>query len=264
MNERINYKYLENDSAIQEEIMTIFNSEDIYDENAISLYDVLKTVQVANKKYELAKEEYQDYFESLLKREFGSPKVSNLKADGYKRELSMEFTPNYQDYRPFKKITFAENDYGIYIKEDKTGYGKYIYRVLNKEIINCYMDLLSCSRFLDERKENIRPLNSSFYVNVDKFGVRLSVSKKKFNDDFHFTAYSGFGLYDVGQYDCNQKLSRTFELILNNENNFLKKIFVEIEDCPDWSKRSLYKRRDKQLNPGLLKSKILKLKNVFK
>lgn len=258
MNDRIEYKHLNSDLEIYDELKNIFNSEDIYDETAISLYDVLKTIQKKLIEYDSVKNIYEDYFERLLKRRFDRPIIKiedNLRGNN---ELSMLFTPDYYKERPSKSITFSENDFGLYIKNDKTSYRKDIYSALpSSDIVNCYCDLLPYSDFLKERKEYIKPLNSNFYVNIDRFGVELSNKKSCFSDNFSFFAFSGYGGYRKGEFRCNKKLSRSYSMIIDNENELLKKIFVEIEDCPKWSKKTLYQAREKELNS--IKNKILKL-----
>ena len=44
------------------------------------------------------------------------------------------------------------------------------------------------------------------------------------------------------------------------ENEIFKKLFVRIDDCPDWSRESLYKIRKKQLDEE--KQKLLEEKMV--
>lgn len=257
MNERADYKNLKNDLEIEQELIQIFNSEDVYDEKTISLYNVLKTIQKVYREYEEEKADYEQYFTLLLKRKYDYPKVEIQDGLHGIKELTLAFTPNYHKSFPFKKITFSERDTGLYVKNDETGCSYNIYRALGNDIVRCYLALLPYSVFFTERKEGVRPLNSNLFVNIDKFGVSLLADNRRFSDAFCFSVYSGFGYYQKDEYGCNNKLSRAYARILGNEKELLKKIFIEIEDCPEWLKEDLYQQRKKELNS--IKTKILKI-----
>jgi len=253
------YKYLKNDTEISDEVKRVLTLEDNYDGNAISLYSVLDTIADANQKLNLTKKEYQNHFKRLLKQKYQNPVVSLHDIPYDVKELTMDFTADYYTNRSLKPITFSENDLGIYVKEDKTGCADGIIKILRNEIVTCYFDIFSNSSFLRENKKDIRSLNSDFLVTIDRFGVLISNEKARFGHDFYFMAYSGFGYPEKGQYDYNPKLSKAFMDILGNEKKLLKKIFVEIENCPEWSKEILYQKREKELNGGNIKTKILSL-----
>ena len=60
--------------------------------------------------------------------------------------------------------------------------------------------------------------------------------------DFKLVSYSDS---DNRYYDCNS--NNVISVIRGKEDELLKKIFIRIDDCPEWSKEPLYIIRQKRL-----------------
>ena len=66
---------------------------------------------------------------------------------------------------------------------------------------------------------------------------------------------------DEYRYDCNSSL--ILDILKDNEDLLFKKIFVRIEDCPEWTREALYNKRKHQLEEEKKKQKKLELKRKF-
>ena len=71
-------------------------------------------------------------------------------------------------------------------------------------------------------------------------------------DNFDITYYNRNDYYE---YDSNS--NSISNLIIGNEDKIFKKIFINIKDCPKWSRDILYNFRNMQLNN--VKEKNLKI-----
>jgi len=260
MKKEIQHSRLESDLEVKEELESILSSEDDYNENTISIYDVLKTIENANEKLSLLKNNYATYFKKMLKKEFKNPVIEIKQTDYRQKKLVLLFSPDYRSYE-CKSIILAERKFGLYIEEDNTGYGMQVLKILENHIPECYAELLKYSEFLYAEEKIIKSLNSKLFVFISKFGVSLSnYEGYTFHEHFYFRANSGFGAYDKNSYDYRNLLSMSYIVINGNEENLLKRIFVQIEDCPEWCRDILYKKREKQLDNnyyGPIKTKIL-------
>ena len=92
-------------------------------------------------------------------------------------------------------------------------------------------------------KNDVKSVNSKFDIDISQYGVKVLV---KPNDKIN----KGFELFSPG-YE-NKYLLKSNSNILNfalkgKEEEVLKRIFVKISDCPEWSQSMLYEIRQKQL-----------------
>ena len=101
-------------------------------------------------------------------------------------------------------------------------------------------------------------------VDLSPYGVNIYInsSSNKFSKDFEIS----FPSYKNGyNYKCNS--SSVLTALRGKEDEIFKKIFIRIDDCPEWSKQTLYQIRQEQLAEekeqlykNMKKQKRLKLK----
>ena len=84
---------------------------------------------------------------------------------------------------------------------------------------------------------NINSINSNFKINSDEYMINVT-----HNDSFRLSAI----IYkDEYEYDCNS--NNVTSICRDKEDEVFKRIFVRIDDCPEWTREILYTIRKKQL-----------------
>ena len=87
-------------------------------------------------------------------------------------------------------------------------------------------------------KENIKPVNSNFSINIDPYCIEIT---DKYSKEL-LVANSYKHNYEL---KCNSSIVN--EAFNGKESEIFKKIFIKISDCPEWSQAMLYEMRQKQL-----------------
>lgn len=118
------------------------------------------------------------------------------------------------------------------------------------DVISAFYDeCLKYSDFNTQNSEKIKSLNSIFFVNINNEGIDLFLENGNFK--MHYRIYRTYS--SKYSYDCNS--NNVISIFRDKEDEILKRIFVKIEDCPQWSHPLLKEVREKQLS----KEKRLKL-----
>lgn len=92
--------------------------------------------------------------------------------------------------------------------------------------------------------DDIKPVNSNFNVKISYHGVWVSVKDfaNKYVNELELFAPSYNNDYEL---ECNSSIVN--EAFNGKETEILKRIFVKISDCPEWSQTKLYEIRQNQL-----------------
>ena len=142
----------------------------------------------------------------------------------------------------------------------------------NEKLLALYDEYIKFTNFSTQFSNNVKPINSNFLVNISNDDVDIYINSKinSINKDFSLL----HSTHNSGKYKCKCNSNILFDVINKNEDQIFKKIFVKIEDCPEWMRESLYELREKQVQDQLIeertkqtkqfkKQKRLELKNKF-
>ena len=103
-----------------------------------------------------------------------------------------------------------------------------------KYISNAIDEYQEYDEFKQQRCNNIRTMNSKFKVDISSFGVSLRSGGNNFSLDMK--SYT-----DEPDYSCSSY--NIISILDKKENELFKKIYVRIDDCPEWMHGILYERR---------------------
>ena len=253
----INYKPLTNKKEILEEIKRVISSEDIYDEECISLYDVFK---LTNKYYTLIerkKNNFKGAIEGNVESKFGGIFVIhsyNYKTQEFKCSYAPTLNHDYDD------IVFSYENDDLYLKKSDSYYAEEIFAVASSKIYDYIKYLNEIKNITEECKSNIRPINSNFYADITYNFVSIKDSRRIFPDNFELSWHNYKKDFD---YKCNS--GNIIDVVKGNGEVIFKNIFVRIKDCPLWMQEELFDMRKEELRnktinktkPGLF-SRLLK------
>lgn len=230
-------RVLDNRSEILEELKKILSSEN-KESDCISVYEVFRLMN-------RMKEEKSDLLEHSRRRfnkilGFGFyPKIKRLLFD----DLRLLIIWNDDSWHFLNK-----RDGDLYVSESKLGSlsSLTVLTYLGNNLDKLYDQ---CRQFSNDMHQEIRKLatvNSDFFVEINS--EKMSI----------YTSPNGFKLYwcdSTNSFECNGSNS-IINIIKGLEEEIFKRTFVKIENCPKWSRVTLYEMRQNQL----LKEKIDKMK----
>lgn len=118
---------------------------------------------------------------------------------------------------------------------------KQILLILGNTISQLYDVALQYNRIFDYDVRDIKSMNSDVLIEFigSSIGISFTYDSKK---EFDLTLNSRSGQYRW--WTNSYKIAST---ISESEQEIFKKVFVKIEDCPEWSRDDLYKIRKNQL-----------------
>ncbi len=105
-----------------------------------------------------------------------------------------------------------------------------------KEILEI-IDFYNTIESFNEKKEGVKSVNSDFKLDIDYYGTTIKVPD--FNNNYDSLSFRD----KYHERLSNEKLSE----IGFDENNFLDKIYVNIEDCPKWLISTLNSARKNEI-----------------
>ena len=237
----VNYKPLNNSMSILEEIKKILLTENTFDINSVSLYDVAQLVKKRGNDMKQIEEYYQNSLRQQSKNihhKFDSLIIYGLSRDGELR-LGVNFGErlilDYQD------IVFAKKNNDLYLKSDPTKYGRGrdLFVKCSSTINKCYDELMKFKDYKSQASFGFRSLNSCFFISVDRNGVSIQNKKYYTESDFKLRLFEDCYFYGVNS-------NSVLEVLKDNEDNVFKNIFINILDCPEWMQEELYSLRINQ------------------
>jgi len=227
-------------NEIVDEISNILSQDVNEDSDCISLYDVSNYFKKFNNKNEYTKRKYNDYFDKKLNNVFNNSSFVVYDFDYDKKVLRTGF--KYFD--SYKVITFGKNDGDFYVIDSDTTHSKDVLMLIGNELSKLYDELMNQHDFMNQFFDRIKLFNSNFYARFSKYGVTIITLGKinEFIDGFEFSSYSYMDKYKC---DCNSIL--VLNAVDGKEEEIFKKLFVRIDDCPEWCKDELYQIRQEEL-----------------
>lgn len=265
------YRYINNNIQVLEEIKKVFSSKSNNDINSISLYDVFAVMK--QEYYKLIKIEnlYNYMIKCILKETFSMDAISEIYGFDYtKNELKIGFSKYWAN--DCNEICFSKKDGNIYITKSEDSCSNEILDSIGDVLSRLYDEYIELKDFSTQFSNNIKSINSNFLVNItsDDINVHMNSKTSDSNKDFSLL----HSVHNSDKYKCKCNSSLLFDVVNNNEDQIFRKIFVRIEDCPEWMRDLLYKIRKKQVEyqtieekeeqkEQLKKQKRLELKNKF-
>lgn len=218
-----------------ENCISLYQRDDV-----ISLDEVIKVVKLKSKQHEQMLEYYEGEIETLFRTD-----VEGIQRDVY------SYISKYEDYNNSLRVSFKghyDDDYSrIIFKKDEMGdmhaqKETESFIDVDKIMVGCgemisraYDALLPFKDFKTQSCD-IKTLNSRFTVNISQYGIDIEYCTFRLS----FLSYK-----EKCNYKCNSQ--NIINFIKGNEMEIAKKIFVRIEECPEWMHRELYEKRKNQL-----------------
>lgn len=241
----ITYGPLSNSKQILEEIKRIITQPRNKDNRAISLYDVAMLLKKQYCQLEIIKEKYKNIFDCLVKNKFGYGYLVVIHNFNYEtNELHISFGSHHSE---LDDIYFKKND-DLYVTKSETSRSRTseILKLLGDDLSKLYDEFIKNRDFKKQINYGFKSRNSQFYVDIGSHGVEIYALNTSIVSallaDFKLSMYSYKNEFE---YNCNS--ANVINELEGNENELFKRIFVKINDCPEWMRVQLYKIRQNQL-----------------
>ena len=240
------YKLL-NSKEILKEFEELFTQEKNNDSDCISLYDITNLIKEYRNNYDDIIDRYQDYFDCILEDEesyFFNTTVYGFDYVNNQLSIGVQLALNHY------KIVLAKKNDDLYVVESElTDYQEVLYHI-GKGLSELYDELIKFSDFEKQDVNNIKALNSNFFVDISFAGVDIYAGSQSysFSRDFILSSpsYTDEDEYEYKyKYKCNS--TEVLTALKGKEDKIFKRIFVKIDDCPEWSKKLLYQMRQEQI-----------------
>lgn len=215
---------------IAEDVNKILTSEKNKDSDCVSLYDIAKLMKSKEAEYERIKTKY----EKLISR-----------VDGWEDRFFVIHDFDYNNhslgiavvnYYGMKETEFFKINGDLRIRPSENIKNLNIFVELCDIISKMYDEFIEFEDFAMQSNYNVKPINSNLLTKISHYGVSISAS------DFVLESYS---YKDGYEYTCNSY--NLINIFRNQEDEILKRIFIRLDDCPEWSRPILYEIRQKQL-----------------
>ena len=234
------YKPLSNNKEILEEFIKLLTKEKNKDTDCISLYDISNLIREFGNQYKYIKDKYNDYLEDILKSENHNSRLIIYDFDYEKNQLEI----GLKYWNDYDKIIFSKQNEDLYVVESESLYSQEILTLIGKDLSDLYDEFMKFYNFKVQFSYDIKSINSNFMIDIDQYGVNIFVNSpsNRFFKDFELSSHSYKSGYD---YECNS--TTVLSTLQGKEDELFKRIFVKIDDCPLWSKQTLYQIRQEQL-----------------
>lgn len=210
-------------------------------DNAISLYDIAQLLKQKNNSLERDKKTYDDYFDRTIDEKYSSS--SSLIVYGFNYDTN-QLRIGFKRWDDYDEIRFSKENEDFFVSESESYYSNEILALLGNTLSNLYDKLLAYKEFKLERSNKVKPVNSNILVDISSYGVSVYIpnAQNRFTNDFELECFS---YTDDFKYDCNSHT--IISMIKDHEEEFLKHILIDIEDCPTWMQPILKNMREHQL-----------------
>ena len=224
------YKPISSTKEILEELKKVLEQEKCKDKDSISIYNLMKLMR---KKYEewLSIENNLNYY---MERKINTDIFFfHLDFDCENKNLIIRYHGD--------EAFFTKKDGDLIISKSAWCDAKDALGKCGDEISKCYDKFIEDISFHRDYMKNIKSSNSNFIINTSEYGIYLSERKYGLSE-FELCAK----IYDDKyEYNCNS--NNVTSVCRNNEDELFKRVFVKIEDCPEWVRATLCKNRQQQL-----------------
>ena len=240
-----NYKELNTESDISNEINDIFSQEKNERNDVISLYDVITILNSSRQ----GLNEIGKRFDNIIRREYHhSNTYVKPDVDSENVEFKIIFRKNYEsNYSLDEEISFIIENGDLIVKEYRGNNSKKVYSLLEAELEKIKTELLNLKglvRFFDI----FRPINSNFIIKIFNFshGLDLIVNDSLEKGIFRMQMEQSM-LDDNCSYKYECKSESIISDIMGKEEEIFKNIYLKIDDFPEHIRKVLFEFRKTQL-----------------
>ena len=235
-----------NELIILKELEKILISDNPKDLDVVSLYDLSKLMNLKYQEYDKLMKRYKNYIED---------KYENIRLNSFdykKNALILIIKSKEKSINQLVAFTKQNDDY---IFQSKNNNFDSILSLIKNDLIVIYDGLMKFHEFMTNEVYFKKSINSAFEFTSYNSCVFINYrNDSELLEDFDITYYNKNDYYE---YESNSK--DISNIITGNEDKIFKKIFVNIKDCPKWSRDILYNYRKMQLNKEKTKNlKIMK------
>lgn len=230
------------------EIKSVLVQEENQDKECVSLYDVTGLIREISNQEELLKEEYKTYFRKILKENgLESRDITIYSFDYEKKQLRIGYQYLLDNY---DMVTFSkENGELCVVKSDVfPSYQQELVELIGKDLSILYDKYLQYLDFNMQVVGKINAVNSNLFVRISHNGTSIFVP----SDSNVYLNYFNLIFYNWNKYKYEDNFDKIKEALKGHEDNLFKKLYVRIEDCPEWSREMLYQIRQEQLNKPVI------------
>ena len=235
-----------NELIILKELEKILISDNPKDLDVVSLYDLSKLMNLKYQEYDKLMKRYKNYIED---------KYENIRLNSFdykKNALILIIKSKEKSINQLVAFTKQNDDY---IFQSKNNNFDSILSLIKNDLIVIYDGLMKFHEFMTNEVYFKKSINSAFEFTSYNSCVFINYrNDSELLEDFDITYYNKNDYYE---YESNSK--DISNIITGNEDKIFKKIFINIKDCPKWSRDILYNYRKMQLNKEKTKNlKIMK------
>lgn len=227
-------KHYGDSNAMIRYIDALLNTDDLMQPECISIYEVQKFLSFVNDEGREFKQRIEDEIKRKVKGEFPIYGASIWGMDSGSLRIDFYFKNGSQS------LFFNKKGNDIYISKQSGRYvlGMGILAEIGEEISAIYDYLLESEDINNAHIKTMESVNSKFCVSI-YLGVGISESF------YELPLVQTYSFSDKIVYRCNSTTCMNY--LQKNVYKIYKKIFVRIDDCPEWMRDRLYRIRQEQL-----------------
>lgn len=221
-----NYNPITSPKEILEELKLVLEQGVNKDENSISIYNVINLIR---NKYDECKSLDRNLYHRISALTDLDYLFLDIDYDYENRYLIVSYHCN--------KMFFTKQNDDLILVKSEYYKAKDILGKCGKEISERYDKFIQDISFYRDYMNNVQSTNSDFKINSDEYSIDI-----KYNNSFKLSAITYKNEY---QYDCNS--NNVTSVCRDKEDEIFKRIFIKIDDCPEWTHKKLYAIRKEQL-----------------
>ena len=150
------------------------------------------------------------------------------------------------------RIFLEKKDEDLYVVKSESNYYQEVLELLGQDLSELFDKIMKFNDFKNQKSINVSLFNTNLHGSISSEGVKIisDLPNGGFIKKFELSSSSTEINYN---YICNSTI--LLSALKGKEDELFKRIFVRIDDCPEWSRDELYKTRQQQLSEEREKEK---------
>ena len=233
-----------NELIILKELEKVLISDNPKDLDVVSLYDLSKLMNLKYQEYDKLMKRYKNYIED---------KYENIRLNSFDYKKSALILIIKSKEKSINQLVAFTKQNDDYIFQTRNNNFDNILPLIKNDLIVIYDELMKFHELMTNEVYFKKSINSAFEFTSYNSCIFINYrNDSELLEDFDITYYIKNDYYE---YESNSK--DILNIIAGNEDRIFKKIFINIKDCPKWSRDILYNYRKMQSNKE--KTKNLKI-----
>lgn len=248
---------------VLEEIKRLFQEELNTNPDCISLYDLSQLIKKSHEQEVNMNVRYKNKLDNILYLNNSENIYGDIYFIGFnyfKKQLKIK----YYVSRNLEKVIYCKKDNDLYIASTTDEYfAQKTLVVLGNQISKLYDEYLEHKEYYAKIENYSYPksVNSNFHICIGIVGINISSNIEPKAKENIFSLSTEYSKSDY-RYKCNS--NNIINEIKGHESELFKRIFIKIEDCPEWTRPILSEQRKKQLDKQQQNKKELQIKEEKK